>query len=405
MSIELDKIPLIKQKRDDETGKTKLLNSVHNLKVEDKRSVVEHKIPGMEGGVLQDLGREPVQISFEGVIHGEEAKELLKNIRSKFKSGEAVPFASDLSGVADVTDVVIADLEYNEISGSPNSHTYSVTLKEYKPPPEKDEPAPSQEEEVDSMIMEEVSGIRVRTDDVGVVVKADALGTLEAIVEQLKNRSVKVRIADVGDVSKRDIIDAEVVGRKDPLLGVVFAFNLNVAPDARDYSEEKKIKLIESQIIFEMFEEYQRWKAEWQERELDLLKERVVTPCKLRIMPGYVFRQSKPAICGVQVLSGQIRPRRNLVNEQGIKVGRVREIQLESKNVDGASEGMEVAVSIEGAVVGRNIREDEELFADIPEEDAKVIEEKLKQSLTPSEIETFKEFVSLKRQEDLFWGR
>ena len=147
MSIELDKIPLIKQKRDDETGKTKLLNSVHNLKVEDKRSVVEHKIPGMEGGVLQDLGREPVQISFEGVIHGEEAKELLKNIRSKFKSGEAVPFASDLSGVADVTDVVIADLEYNEISGSPNSYTYSVTLKEYKPPPEKDEPAPSQEEE------------------------------------------------------------------------------------------------------------------------------------------------------------------------------------------------------------------------------------------------------------------
>jgi hypothetical protein len=147
MSIELDKIPLIKHKRDDETGKTKLLNSVHNLKVEDKRSVVEHKIPGMEGGVLQDLGREPVQISFEGVIHGEEAKELLKNIRSKFKSGEAMPFASDLSGVADVTDVVIVDLEYNEISGSPNSYKYSVTLKEYQPPPEKDEPAPSQEEE------------------------------------------------------------------------------------------------------------------------------------------------------------------------------------------------------------------------------------------------------------------
>jgi hypothetical protein len=154
MSIELDKIPLIKQKRDDDTGKTKLLNSVHNLKVEDKRSVVEHKIPGMEGGVLQDLGREPVQISFEGVIHGEEAKELLKNIRSKFKSGEAVPFASDLSGVADVTDVVIADLEYNEISGSPNSYKYSVTLKEYKPPPEKDEPAPSQEDEAKEEVEE-----------------------------------------------------------------------------------------------------------------------------------------------------------------------------------------------------------------------------------------------------------
>jgi len=265
--------------------------------------------------------------------------------------------------------------------------------------------SPGKEEEVDEMILEEISGIRVRTDDVGVVVKADALGTLEAIVEQLKNRSVKVRIADVGDVSKRDVIDAEIVGRKDPLLGVVFSFNLNIAPDARDYGDEKKIKIIESRVIFEMFEEYKRWKAEWEERELDLLKERVVTPCKLQIMPGYIFRQSKPAICGVKVLSGQVRPRRNLVNEKCIKVGRVREIQLESKNVDGASEGMEVAVSIEGAVVGRNIREDEELFVDIPEADAKVIEEKLRPSLTASEIETFKEFVKLKRQEDLFWGR
>jgi translation initiation factor 5B len=264
---------------------------------------------------------------------------------------------------------------------------------------------PGREEEVDSMIMEEVSGIRVRTDDVGVVVKADALGTLEAIVEQLKNRQVKVRIADVGDVSKRDVIDAEIVGKKDPLLGAVFSFNLNVAPDAREYSDEKNIKLIESQVIFEMFEEYQRWKAEWEERELDLLKQRVVTPCKIRIMPGYVFRQSKPAICGVQILSGQIRPRRNLVNEQGNKVGRAREIQLESKNVDSADEGMEVAVSIEGAVFGRNIKEDEVLFVDIPEEDAKVIEDKLKPSLTPSEIETFKEFMKLRRQEDLFWGR
>ena len=68
MSIELDKIPLIKHTRDDETGKTKVINSVYNVKVEERRSVVEHKIPGMEGGILQDLGREPVRISFEGVI-------------------------------------------------------------------------------------------------------------------------------------------------------------------------------------------------------------------------------------------------------------------------------------------------------------------------------------------------
>jgi len=152
--IEIAGIKLLKHTRDTDSGKTKVMNTVTNIDVKDRRRIVEHRIPGMEGGVLQDLGREPVQISFEGVIHGEEAKELLKNIRSKFKLGEAVSFASDLSGVADVTDVVIADLEYNEISGSPNSYKYSVTLKEYKPPPEKDEPAPSQEEEAKEEVEE-----------------------------------------------------------------------------------------------------------------------------------------------------------------------------------------------------------------------------------------------------------
>jgi translation initiation factor 5B len=263
---------------------------------------------------------------------------------------------------------------------------------------------PGRESEIDDLIRKEVSGIRARNDDVGAIVKADALGTLEAIVEQLKNRSVPVRVADVGDVSKRDAIDAEVVGRKDPLLGVVFAFGVNVAADAREYLEDRQIKLIASRVIFEMFDEYARWKTEWQERELELLRERAVMPCKLHIMPGYVFRQSKPAICGVRIVSGSVRPRRHLVNQEGVRVGRVREIQLESKNIEKATEGMEVAVSMEGVVMGRNVKEGDLLYVDIPEDDAKMIEEKLKKSLTSSEIETFKEFIELRRQKDPFWG-
>ncbi len=59
MSIELDKRPLIKHTRDDDTGKTKVLNSVYNVKIEERRSVVEHKIPGMEGGYSRTSGGSP----------------------------------------------------------------------------------------------------------------------------------------------------------------------------------------------------------------------------------------------------------------------------------------------------------------------------------------------------------
>jgi hypothetical protein len=136
MSIELDAIPLIKHTRDDDTGKTKVLNSVYNVKVDEKRSVVEHKIPGMEGGILQDLGREPVRISFEGVIYGEGAKDALKNIRSKFKAG--------------------------------------MPVREYTPPPPEDEPAPSQEEEAEEAVEEKADDAMASVNHIeGRVVDAD----------------------------------------------------------------------------------------------------------------------------------------------------------------------------------------------------------------------------------------
>ena len=145
MSIELDKLPLNKHVRDEEKGKTKLLNSVSNIKVEDKRTIVEHKIPGMEGGVLQDLGREPVRISFNGIIYGDDAKDALEKLRAKFRSGKPVPFSSEISGVAEVNEVLIEDLNVEDVGGSPKNFKYSISLREYKPPPKKDPPAPSQD--------------------------------------------------------------------------------------------------------------------------------------------------------------------------------------------------------------------------------------------------------------------
>ncbi len=264
---------------------------------------------------------------------------------------------------------------------------------------------PGKEEEVDEMIREEVKGIRIHTDDIGVVVKADALGTLEAVVEQLKERGVDVRLADVGPISKREAIDAQIVSRKDPLLGVIFGFNVPVSGDAKEFIEEQNIKLIRNDVIFEMLEEYDDWRREWEERQIELLKEKVTTPCKIRIIPGYVFRRSKPAICGVEIIAGKLNPRRTLVNEKGVRVGMAKEIQDESETVSEAEEGMEVAVSITGTVVGRNLEEGDQLYVDIPEEDAKIIQEKLLSTLSPSEMKTFKEFIELKREKDLFWGR
>ena len=62
-----------------------------------------------------------------------------------------------------------------------------------------------------NLITEEIGRIRITKEIDGVIVKADTLGSLEAMAEILKTNNIQVRIADIGDISKRDVIEASVV--------------------------------------------------------------------------------------------------------------------------------------------------------------------------------------------------
>lgn len=154
MSIEIDGMPLIKHERDDDTGKTKGIRSVYNLSVSKKRRIVEHKIPGLEGGILQDLGREPIRISFDGVLYGEKAKEVLEQLISKFKAGKPLPFYSTISDIAEVPKVLIEDLRVEDVSSVTNVFKYSIVLREYIPPEEEEEKPSSQDEEAKEEVKE-----------------------------------------------------------------------------------------------------------------------------------------------------------------------------------------------------------------------------------------------------------
>lgn len=154
MNVELDGMKLIEHVRDTSTGATKELRSVYNLSVNEKRSIVEHKIPGMEGGILQDLGRDPIWISFDGIIYGETAKEDLEKIRARYKAGMPVLFSSDITGAAEVTQVLIEELHVGDRGGTANRYEYSIALREYLEPPEEEEPAPSQEKEAEEAVEE-----------------------------------------------------------------------------------------------------------------------------------------------------------------------------------------------------------------------------------------------------------
>ncbi|MEM2122032.1 MAG: translation initiation factor IF-2 [Candidatus Bathyarchaeia archaeon] len=247
-------------------------------------------------------------------------------------------------------------------------------------------------------IMEEIGQLRIRTDRMGVVVKADTLGSLEAMIDTLRRLRIPIRLADVGDVSRRDVVEAEAVRLKDPILGVILSFNVRVLPDAEKELADKGIPLFASNILFRLVEDY----GEWAERErLSRVKaelDKLIRPGKLKVLQGYVFRRSKPAIVGVEVQAGRIRAGYPLISLRGRRLGNVLKIQDKGLDVEEAVEGSKVAVSISEGVIGRNLDEDEVLLVEVPPTHADILLRRFRDVLGESELEALRALQAVKEK-------
>jgi len=262
--------------------------------------------------------------------------------------------------------------------------------------------------ELDSLlkeISEEVQRLRISTDVDGIVLKTDALGSLEAIAESLKRNNVPIRLADVGDVSKRDIMEAAVVRENEALYGVVLAFNVRVLPDAEEEAKNRKVPIFRHNVIYHLVDDYLRWMEREKEAREKGEFERLVKPAKIRILPGYIFRRAKPAIVGIEVLAGTIKPRLSLIDEEGKEIGEILQIQDRGKAISMAERGAQVAVSIDKPVVGRHINEGDVLYVSVPELHAKKLLSEFRGRLSPDELECLDEIVKIMSRKKPYWGR
>lgn len=254
-------------------------------------------------------------------------------------------------------------------------------------------------------VAEEVGRIRIATEIAGVVVKADTLGSLEAIAEILKKNNVQIRMADVGDVSKRDVIEASVVKKSEQLLGVILAFGVKTLPDADAEAAASGVRIFEEPIIYNLIETFLDWQRAQRETSVELEFERLVKPGKIQVMPGFIFRRAKPAIFGVEVLKGLIKPKYSLLRtDNGETVGEIQQIQDKGKAVPEAKAGMQVAISMSDPIVGRHIFERDILYVNVPESDAKILMSTCLEKLSDDEKEALREFVEIMQKKTPFWG-
>jgi translation initiation factor 5B len=254
-------------------------------------------------------------------------------------------------------------------------------------------------------VVKEVESIKVDTDTLGVILKADTLGSLEAMVEYVGRKGISIRKADVGPISKSDIVQASIVGEKDESLGAVLAFNVDILRDAEELARDKKVPIFSGKILYRIVDEYLAWVSEESIRKRRAEFESLIRPGKLLVLEGYIFRRSKPAIVGVRVLDGTIRHKYPLVRGDGKKVGSIHQIQDRGKTIDEATRDMEVAISVRDAVVGRDFDENDVLYVDVPEDHARRLYKDFSDLLRGDELNALRELTEIKRRSNPGWAR
>jgi translation initiation factor 5B len=227
-------------------------------------------------------------------------------------------------------------------------------------------------ERVVNEVKTEIEEMRMGTYPEGIIIKSDTIGSLEALASELSTEGItEIQKADVGNISKRDVMDATTV--KNRYLRVILGFNIDILPDAKETAMEHGVPVFISDVIYRLIEDYEKWVKGEKEKEKRELIERLPTPAKIKILPGCVFRQSKPAIVGVEVLGGKIKTGVELIKTDGTNIGAINEIQDKGESIRSAEHGMQVAISLKKPTVGRHIHEDDILYVDISTEKVKTL--------------------------------
>ncbi len=243
------------------------------------------------------------------------------------------------------------------------------------------------------------SKINVDLAEEGIIVRGDAIGSLEAFAFECRKTELSIRKIDIGSVTRKDVVEASHF--KDPLHQVIFAFNVPVNEDAQSEARSLGVKIFENDVMYRLLEDYQNWCAE-RRKELEVERRlEVVFPGKIIIMRDHVFRVSKPAIVGVRVLAGRVRPGQGLIKLDGKSVGRIKSLRSGEEVLKEAVAGQEIAVAIDEPTVGRQIDVEDVLLVDVPESH---VAELAKFGLKTDELEVLEQLRQIKRKERPFWG-
>lgn len=243
---------------------------------------------------------------------------------------------------------------------------------------------------------------KIKTDEKGIIIKADSLGSLEALTTMLKKEKIPIIRTGIGPINKKDIISAQTNLKNDPVNAIILGFNINEDEEVKEMKLEK-IKIIKHEVIYKLIEELIKFQ---EEKRNEIKRERIMelaTICKVKILQNYVFRNSNPAVFGVSIETGKIKPGIPLINEEEEQISKIKAIQENQEQLNEATQNMEVAISLPGVNFERQLKETDYLYSDMSSSQFKKFKDN-KELLTPEEIQVLQKIAQIKRKKNPGWG-
>lgn len=238
----------------------------------------------------------------------------------------------------------------------------------------------------------------IQTDGRGIIVKADSLGSLEALLYLLKQKQINVLKAGIGPITKKDIYSANALPEEEK---IILGFNIEISPEA-SLEKNENVKIITDPVVYKLIENFEEWKSN-KLKEIERQKlESLPSIVKITIL-NFVFRNSNPAVFGVRVDGGKLKKGERLINIRDEKIGQVKEIQHEKNSVEVASKGQEIALSIPGVNFERQLTVGESLYTTLSETEFRQFKAN-KELLTSEEKKVLQEIAQIKRRENPTWG-
>jgi len=253
-------------------------------------------------------------------------------------------------------------------------------------------------------IEDEMQSVFINTETNGIILKCDAIGSLEALTEMLRRQQIPISKADIGPVTRRDVLEAMAVKENDRHLGIILAFNVKTLQDAETEADDNHIRVFADKIIYSLIDTYTQWVEDDKAGEENSILAELTPICKFTFLKGFIFRNNNPAVFGIRVDVGTLRQKVPFMNKAGKKIGVIHQLQHDGKTIASVKVGQEVACSVQNITIGRQITEDDVFYTLPSSSDTKKILKRFTQKLNSEERNTLNEIVEIQRKINPVYG-